>query len=168
MYPCPCCGFLTRSEEALGTFDICPVCGWEDDYLQGRDLLLEGGANTVSLAEARRNFADFGAKSRLALPLARKHLPAEIPAGGNSAQMMSEANVASAKFGDLLLTITRYGECWRAHVKEVDDPDGGLSDGTDHASPDRAKRASVAIARELFGTNVPEERLEWRPTPTGN
>jgi hypothetical protein len=67
------------------------------------------------------------------------------------------------KFDDLLLTVTRHGECWRARVEGIDDPDGSLSDGTDYASPDRAKRGAVKIARELFGTNVPEEGLEWGP-----
>lgn len=72
------------------------------------------------------------------------------------------ANLASAKFGDLLLIITRHGGYWRAHVEEIDDPDGGLSDGTDYANPERAKSGAATIARELFGTNVPEEQLEWR------
>jgi len=60
-FPCPCCGYVTLSEEPPGTFEICPVCFWEDDDSQVRDLEYAGGANTVSLREARRNFADFGA-----------------------------------------------------------------------------------------------------------
>jgi hypothetical protein len=79
---------------------------------------------------------------------------------------MSDTNAASARFDDLQLTITRHGEYWRARVEEIDDPNDGLSDGTDYASPDGAKRGAVTIARELFGTNVPEEELEWRPMPT--
>ena len=78
---------------------------------------------------------------------------------------MNDASVASAKFDDLLLTITRHGECWRTRFEEIDEPNGGLSDGTDYATPDTAKRGAVTIARELFGTNVSEEELEWRPTP---
>jgi hypothetical protein len=81
---------------------------------------------------------------------------------------MSDANGSSVEFEDLLLTITRNGEYWRARVEEVDDPNGGLSDGTDYPSPGKAKRGAVDIARELFGTNVPAEELEWRPTPTGD
>ena len=31
-YPCPVCGEICLSEP-IGSFDICPVCGWEDDYV---------------------------------------------------------------------------------------------------------------------------------------
>jgi len=79
---------------------------------------------------------------------------------------MSEAHASSAKFDDLLLTIARNGEHWRARVEEIDDPDSGLSDGTDYANPGTAKRGAADIARELFGTNVAEEELDWRPIPS--
>lgn len=36
-----------------GTFDICPVCGWEDDPAQSRDPTLTGGANEMNLNDAR-------------------------------------------------------------------------------------------------------------------
>lgn len=55
-HPCPCCGFLTFSEEPSGTFEICPVCYWEDDIVQLQDPEFTGGANEVSLNEARDNF----------------------------------------------------------------------------------------------------------------
>jgi hypothetical protein len=55
-WPCPCCGSLTLDEEPPGTFGICPVCFWEDDDVQFRDPDHSGGANRVSLSEARRNF----------------------------------------------------------------------------------------------------------------
>jgi len=54
---------------------------------------------------------------------------------------MIDANSVSAKFDDLLLTITRHDECWRARVEEIDDPKSALSDGTDYASTNRAKLA---------------------------
>jgi hypothetical protein len=62
-FPCSCCGYRTLKEAPPGTFQICPVCFWEDDDTQVRDLEYAGGANAVSLLEARRNFADFGAIS---------------------------------------------------------------------------------------------------------
>jgi len=34
-YPCPCCGFLVF-DDPPGSFDICQVCGWEDDISQLR------------------------------------------------------------------------------------------------------------------------------------
>ena len=53
-YPCPCCGFLTRSSKDFGTYEICPVCKWEDDDIQTEDPNFEGGANEMSLNQARR------------------------------------------------------------------------------------------------------------------
>lgn len=59
-YICPCCGNYTFTEEP-GSFDICPVCYWEDDAVQNDNEDLSGGANKVSLREARENYKKFGA-----------------------------------------------------------------------------------------------------------
>jgi hypothetical protein len=69
-FPCPCCGYPTLSEEPPGTFDICPICFWEDDRVQFRDPSYRGGANTVSLNEARANFETMG----VADPESRDHV----------------------------------------------------------------------------------------------
>ncbi|MGA2597107.1 MAG: CPCC family cysteine-rich protein [Bryobacteraceae bacterium] len=79
-YACPCCGFLTLGEKPPGTFEICPVCYWEDDNVQAADPTFEGGANSMSLEQARRNFAEYGAVSREALGRVRNPRPDEIPA----------------------------------------------------------------------------------------
>ncbi len=60
-FACPCCRFKTLHEEPPGTFTICPVCYWEDDDVQFRDPRYAGGANRISLLEARENFARIGA-----------------------------------------------------------------------------------------------------------
>lgn len=60
-YPCPCCGYLTLSEEPPGSFDICPICKWEDDDVQFNNINFRGGANLNSLREARINFKKIGA-----------------------------------------------------------------------------------------------------------
>jgi hypothetical protein len=49
--PCPCCGSKVLREG--GAFEICPVCGWEDDPSQSDDPELDGGANPISLSDAR-------------------------------------------------------------------------------------------------------------------
>jgi hypothetical protein len=54
-FPCACCDSLTLSEPPPGSFAICPVCRWEDDDLQFRDIDYRGGANRPSLREARAN-----------------------------------------------------------------------------------------------------------------
>ena len=77
-YPCPCCGFLTLSEPGTGSFEICEVCGWEDDDLQAKNPQFSGGANPMSLKEAKKNFASFGAiseekKAQVRTPLISEH-----------------------------------------------------------------------------------------------
>jgi len=58
---CPCCGYRTLAEEPPGSYLICPVCFWEDDPVQFDEPNRRGGANGVSLNEARNNFRAFGA-----------------------------------------------------------------------------------------------------------
>lgn len=49
-HKCPVCGEYEFEEQ--GCYDICEVCGWEDDPIQGNDPDLKGGANSMSLNEA--------------------------------------------------------------------------------------------------------------------
>ena len=49
---CPVCGQYSFTEP----HDICPVCGWEDDKVQLRDPDFAGGANEMSLNEARESY----------------------------------------------------------------------------------------------------------------
>ena len=42
-YKCPCCGFYTLKDKADNTFQICPVCYWEDDGVQFHDPNYQGG-----------------------------------------------------------------------------------------------------------------------------
>ena len=53
-HKCPCCGKLTI--EVIGDYEICEVCGWEDDPVQRKDKDFEGGANELSLNQARREW----------------------------------------------------------------------------------------------------------------
>ncbi len=78
-YPCPCCGFLTLSEDTHETFEICPVCNWEDDDVQFNNPDFRGGANQESLNEARENFKKFGASAQKFIKQVRAPLPDEIP-----------------------------------------------------------------------------------------
>ena len=49
--PCLCCGSHTIGER--GVFEVCPVCGWEDDPVQAGDPDFAGGANKQSLNQAK-------------------------------------------------------------------------------------------------------------------
>ena len=59
-YPCPCCGYLDF-DEGPGSYDICPICFWEDDLSQLRFAYMGGGANRVSLLEGQRFYGALGA-----------------------------------------------------------------------------------------------------------
>jgi hypothetical protein len=61
-----------------GSYEICPICFWEDDHVQFRRPTMAGGANPVSLIEAQRNYLEFGACERPML----KHV--RPPAGDES------------------------------------------------------------------------------------
>lgn len=79
LYPCPCCKYLTLKHEADGSYDICPVCFWEDDFVQLKDPDFSGGANKVSLIQARENFLKFGACEEEMVKHVRKPFNYEIP-----------------------------------------------------------------------------------------
>ena len=55
-YPCPCCGYFTFSAPPPGTYQICPICFWEDAC-----SLYEWGSNDLSLLQAQENFGKWGA-----------------------------------------------------------------------------------------------------------
>ena len=76
-YPCPCCGHLVFGDPP-GSFEICPVCFWEDDGLQLEfATTLAGGANGISLADAQRNYAELGACEAASVRHVRPPLPDE-------------------------------------------------------------------------------------------
>ena len=77
-YPCACCGYLTFVEESLGTFEICPVCYWEDDNVQNEYPNYEGGANGISLNQARKNFSKYGAVQEKFIKDVKKSLSEKI------------------------------------------------------------------------------------------
>lgn len=48
---CPCCD--SKVIELPGTYEICEVCGWEDDPVQSFNPSAAGGANKLNLLDAR-------------------------------------------------------------------------------------------------------------------
>lgn len=70
-HTCPCCGYKTLN--CTHEYDICPICYWEDDYLQFEDVDLEGGANNrILLRQAQQNYMEFGACDKKMLRYVRK------------------------------------------------------------------------------------------------
>ncbi|EFH82307.1 CPCC family cysteine-rich protein [Ktedonobacter racemifer] len=54
-FACYCCGFLTLEEDPWGSYEICPVCYWEQTHTQV-DYPDSVGPNGITLQEARKNF----------------------------------------------------------------------------------------------------------------
>ena len=64
---CPCCGYETISD----SYEICEICAWEYDESQLRNPDEGGGPNPMTLREAQRNYASFGAKGERYLDMVR-------------------------------------------------------------------------------------------------
>ena len=58
-YKCPCCGNYSL-ELSPGQFEICDICDWEDDPIQRNEPDYSGGANKISLNEAKEKFKKHG------------------------------------------------------------------------------------------------------------
>lgn len=57
-FQCPCCASFTLDE--VGSYDICPVCFWEDDGTTNEHAFSPNG---ITLEEGRANYKEFGANS---------------------------------------------------------------------------------------------------------
>ena len=77
---CPCCGYPTLSEEPPGTYEICPVCFWEDDPVQFNDPSFAGGAGSAHLLP---NYDEYfiGFRDRSALQGRVAASKIDVPAG---------------------------------------------------------------------------------------
>ena len=76
-YECPCCGFRTLTDS--NNYEVCPVCFWEDDPVQKEDPHYNGGANSLSLEQARRNYVEISASQGEFLKKVRPPRPEEMP-----------------------------------------------------------------------------------------
>lgn len=72
---CPCCYYLTLSER--GGYDICEICGWEDDGQDDEtsDEVWGGPNSDLSLTQGRYNFARIGGCS---WPSLRRERPSQL------------------------------------------------------------------------------------------
>ncbi|HIW47752.1 MAG TPA: hypothetical protein H9687_00510 [Firmicutes bacterium] len=69
---CPVCGMYEFPEK--DSFDVCQVCGWEDDLLQLVEPDFAGGANRLSLNQFREKWEakPNGKKNRIVRKIRRK------------------------------------------------------------------------------------------------
>jgi hypothetical protein len=77
-YRCPCC--KSKTLHGRGRFELCPVCYWEDDGQDDpyADEAWGGPNSTLSLTEARKNFATVGAMEPQFVGKVRKPRPEEL------------------------------------------------------------------------------------------
>ena len=52
---CQCCNYYYGFKSE---YEICPNCGWENDNVQAKDPDYRGGANKMSLNEAKEAYAN--------------------------------------------------------------------------------------------------------------
>jgi Cysteine-rich CPCC len=76
-FPCPCCGYRTLPGRSP-TDEICPVCFWQDDFVDNKDTDVLG-PNQVTLSVARENFRRFGASEERWAARVRPPRPSEGP-----------------------------------------------------------------------------------------
>ncbi len=67
---CPCCQYKTLSVNSM--YDVCPVCYWQDDPIQNQLSDFEGGANEVSLQQAKENYNQYSAVQKELMQFIRK------------------------------------------------------------------------------------------------
>ena len=68
---CPCCGYKTFNAEEYNTYQVCPICFWEDESLTETVIEKGGGANNVSLVQAQKNFKNIRAMEKQTKKLTR-------------------------------------------------------------------------------------------------
>jgi Cysteine-rich CPCC len=74
---CLCCHNITLPQDSR--YEICPVCSWESDPIQNDGENYNGGANTITLKQARLNYQEFGAIESAMQKNVRPPLDSEIP-----------------------------------------------------------------------------------------
>jgi hypothetical protein len=76
-YPCPCCGYMSFDDPS-GSYDICPICFWEDDAVQLQPHWWDRGGANISLRQAQKNYAKFGAEQERLLEYCRAPVEGDL------------------------------------------------------------------------------------------
>ena len=77
-YACCCCGYHVL-DDAPQSFDVCPVCYWQDAGFDWNMYWWNFAENGLSLEDGRRNFEETGVSNRTSTKCVRSPLPDELP-----------------------------------------------------------------------------------------
>lgn len=58
LWPCIVCGHFSF-DGPPGTYEICQVCGWEDDGVQSKHPRMRGGANGGSVFDYQQSYKEW-------------------------------------------------------------------------------------------------------------
>lgn len=174
--PCPCCGYQTLPE--LGSYELCPVCWWEDDPEQAKRPWAWGGANGISLVEAQQAYLLHGAVDANAVRRVRAPQPNEArrsdwrsydPADGQihplyteeaerQAQARSQAHWAASRSG--LRTLRAEGA--GLSDEKIQRTVRGLSDALDlHYDDAEVELLSRLIRDDRWPRKHPRQAFAW-------
>ncbi len=145
---CRCCGSFTLNGKAPGTYEVCPVCGWEDNPIGA----YWDRSNDVTLREAQRNFIEFGACEKAWLDEVRAPTEAERRrTDWQTADMLQSA------------VIGRITSAFDGIPRE----DGVTlheADAIDDYRSEEECRAARKLDRERRWQDVPDEDIEAYPS----
>ncbi|MGB3496555.1 MAG: DUF6714 family protein [Elainellaceae cyanobacterium] len=124
-YACRCCGYLTLPTHPSGTWEICPVCFWEDAPL-GKGWI----SNQISLRQAQRSFIQVGASDQEWLGYVRSPEAAESRAPDWQTLDEQDGAVRKALIEDITLAFqaVRRADGVTLHQARVLDDYGGAEE----------------------------------------
>ena len=140
MTPCPCCGSRTGCR-------TCPVCYWTDDPGSAAPAPRNGPNGTLSLDEAKLNFAIYGASQRRYQQLVRPARPEELPLTGASGEESAPAHHAVVQ---IERAEARPVACRRPHVGRADGRAGGVELERDVLHPERIEQLAAGESQHVL------------------
>jgi hypothetical protein len=162
-FPCVCCGFWTLTGPVSGSYEVCPVCFWEDDPEQSADPFYKRGANGISLVNARDSYVEVGACDLRLLGRVRSPKLNEIPPGIFSPDCQDKKAIQRGVKG----TIVDLARAILADQRELVEQCYAIA-ALSFALNEQERQSQLfrifeVVASELDGFPVGEVRKEWAP-----
>ena len=159
-FPCHCCAFWTLTDPAPGSYEVCPVCFWEDDPVQNSHLSFQGGANNVCLNVARQNYIELGACEARFLEAIRPPTTKEVPSSFRSPDPKARLAITRG-IKDAILHTSRSILSQTIDVVEGCSILAFLADGLKCEPCEDAFRTFLAVADQMDEMPHGEVRKLW-------